>query len=512
MTDLVFSDTGKKLYPHGNWKVLIVDDARGIHSITRTVLRNLIYDNKNLEFYSAYSRREAEELLSSIDDFALVLLDVVMDEDDSGLKLIKFIREELNNSLIRIILRTGNPGMAPEMQVIVDYDINDYEVKTDLTALKLYTMVLASLRNYSDLVTYDRIREGQLRHRRRLSRISESSAALFGAQSMSELVSNIYRELNFLLRGENDFTLSSYAALEDDEAGYRIVEVSGEFSAYIGSNPEVLLESSQLESLRRLKMRKMNLLIHEGSLYLYEDARRFRFLIHFTGISGLELQDRQLLDIFASNISVAFENLRLNREITGTQEELINKLSGVVETRSHDTAQHVQRVGLICELIAGECGIEKGLIHNLQQASAMHDIGKIGIPDEILLKPGVLTDEEFSIMKTHTTIGYSLLEKSNRPLMRMAAKICLEHHEKFDGTGYPRGLRGFDIGLNSRIVSICDVFDSITHGRLHRDPWPIMKAADYLESEKSKSFDPQIVDIFIKKLPQITQINNDYPD
>ena len=511
MANLVFSDTGKKLYPHGNWKVLIVDDSPGIHSITRTVLRNLLYDNKKIEFYSAYNRIEAEELLRSIDDFALVLLDVVMDEDDSGLKLIKFIREELHNSLIRIVIRTGNPGMAPEKQVIVDYDINDYEVKTDLTAIKLYTTVLASLRNYNDLVSFDRIRDGQLRHRRSLSRISEASAVLFGALSMSELVAGIYMELNFFLRGENNFALSSFAALED-EAGYRVVEGSGVFSGYEDRNPEELLEGSQLDSLRKLKKRNMNLLIHENSLYLYEDARQFRFLIYFTGISGLELQDRQLLDIFASNVSVAFENLRLNREITGTQEELINKLSGVVETRSHDTAQHVRRVGLMCELIAGECGIDRETIHNLQQASAMHDIGKIGIPDEILLKPDVLTDEEFSIMKTHTTIGYSLLEKSNRPLMKMAAKICLEHHEKYDGTGYPYGISGSDINLNSRIVSICDVFDSLTHGRLHRDPWPIIKAADYLESEKSKSFDPQIVDVFIKKLPQITQINEDYPD
>ncbi len=253
-------------------------------------------------------------------------------------------------------------------------------------------------------------------------------------------------------------------------------------------------------------------MIQDNSVYLYEDARSFRFLIYMTDISTRELQDRQLLDIFASNVSIAFENLMLNREITGTQEELINKLSEVVETRSHDTAQHVRRVGLCCGLIAGKLGISAELIHDLKLASTMHDIGKIGIPDEILLKPGSLTDEEFSIVKTHTVVGHSLLKRSSRPLLITASIICLEHHEKFDGSGYPNGISGDNIDLNSRIVSICDVFDSVTHGRLHRDPWDVLKAADYLKSEKGSSFDPLIIDIFLENLSAIVQINHDYSD
>jgi len=509
MASLVFAEKKQKQFPHGSWKILIVDDVAGIHSITRTVLRNLIYENKNIDFLSAYNRGEAEDLLRTHDDIALVLLDVVMDEEDSGLKIIRFIRETIGNSLVRIILRTGYPGKAPAQKVIIDYDINDYEVKTDLTALKLYTTVLASLRNYHDLISYDNIRANQLRHRSGLSRISKSSGVLFHAGSVEDLVSGVHRELRGLIGGED--SLSSFAALQD-ESGFRVIEEKGSFRGYLERDPEILIGNERMNSLRMLKKRNRNLLIQEDSVYLYEDARSFRFLVCLGDVSRLELQDRQLLDIFASNVSIAFENFRLNREISGTQEELITRLSEVVETRSHDTAQHVRRVGLFCELIAGKMGIDETLIHNLQMASTMHDIGKIGIPDEILLKPDVLTEDEFSIVKNHTMLGYSLLKGSSRPLLKSAARICLEHHEKFDGSGYPSGLKGDETGLNSRIVSICDVFDSITHGRLHRDPWDIGKAADYLESEKGKAFDPQIADVFLENLSLAIQINQKYPD
>jgi len=511
VTDLVFSDKKQELDTHGSWKILIVDDVSGVHSITKTVLKNLIYENRRLEFLSAYNHKEAEVLLQSHNDIALILLDVVMEEEDSGLKLVRFVRDDLGNPQVRIIIRTGHPGKAPPQKIIIDYDINDYEVKTDLTSLKLYTTVLASLRDYRDLKIFDITRVTQIRHQSALSRVSEASNMLFNSESLEELVSGVHREMLFLAGLYDMEKISSFTAIQD-ESGFRVREVHGIFKENEESDPEELIGKTQFASLRLLKKSNRNLLIQENAISLYEDARNLCFLIYLTGVSTLDLQERQLLDLFASNVSIASENLRLSSEISGTQEELIIKLSEVVETRSHDTAQHVKRVALLCELIAERIGMETELIHNLKLASAMHDIGKIGIPDEILLKPGILTPDEFSIVKLHPTIGNDLLKRSFRPLMRIAAQICLEHHEKVGGTGYPNGLSGGDISLNSRIVSICDVFDSITHGRQHRDPWDIERAADYLNSEKGKSFDPLLVDLFLENLEQVLQVNHDYPD
>jgi response regulator RpfG family c-di-GMP phosphodiesterase len=511
MSDLVFAENRQDSYTHGTWRALIVDDDPGIHAITRTVLRDLIYENRNLEFLSAYSRAEAQKLLDEYDDIALILLDVVMEEDDSGLRLVRYIRDEINDHFTRIILRTGQPGKAPSQRVIVEYDINDYEEKTDLTAQKLYTTVIASLRNYRDLKSLEATRASLVRHRSGLARINDASGSLFESSSPQELVFGVYHQLKNLVGGGEQTFASSFAALQDNSE-FRVIAAEGRFAGSEGSDPRDLIGKIPLESLRKLKRDDRNLLIREGDIHLYEDARNFRFLLHISNPGRLEIQDRQLLDIFASNVSIAFENLRLNREIIGTQEELITRLSEVVETRSHDTARHVRRVSEFCELIAGKFGMTAESVHDLKMASTMHDIGKIGISDEILLKPDILTDEEFSIIKNHTGIGYAILKDSSRPLLQTAAQICLQHHERYDGKGYPAGLKGEDIHINARIVSICDVFDSITHGRIHRKPWPTVKAIDYLKAEKGLHFDPVLAEIMIENAEAAIEINNTFPD
>ncbi|GAB3291075.1 response regulator [Pseudidiomarina andamanensis] len=134
------------------WKVLIVDDEREVHAVTRLALMDLVFEGKGLNFLSAYSRREAEQLISEHDDIAIVLLDVVMDTDDAGLQVAKYIRETVDNRTSRIVLRTGQPGQAPERSVVINYDINDYKAKTELTAQKLFTCVMSALRSYRDII------------------------------------------------------------------------------------------------------------------------------------------------------------------------------------------------------------------------------------------------------------------------------------------------------------------------------------------------------------------------
>lgn len=134
------------------WKVLIVDDEREVHAVTRLALMDLVFEGKGLNFLSAYSRREAEQLISEHHDIAIVLLDVVMDTDDAGLQVAKYIRETVGNRTSRIVLRTGQPGQAPERSVVINYDINDYKAKTELTAQKLFTCVMSALRSYRDII------------------------------------------------------------------------------------------------------------------------------------------------------------------------------------------------------------------------------------------------------------------------------------------------------------------------------------------------------------------------
>ncbi len=510
MSDMVFADKKKDIVTKGTWKVLVVDDDPGIHAITKTVLRDLVYDSRNLECISANGRFEAEKVYEENQDIALVLLDVVMEENDSGLRFVRYIREEQKNSMVRIILRTGHAGLVPSKQIIVDYDINDYEEKTDLTAQKLYTTVIASLRNYRDLKELETRSARLERHRNGLDLISRSSESLFGARGFRDFAAGAYRQLLGLIPG-NEQNISAFVACQDGD-GFKCLLGQGGFSDCAGSNPKDLIGEEAMESLRALKREGRNLLIRDMTVFLYEDARKYRLLLYVAGAVGLEIQDYQILDIYASNVGVAFENIRLSSEIVGTQEDLIARLGEVVETRSHDTAQHVRRVGALCGLLAEHAGMDEIAVHGLKMASVLHDIGKIGIPDDILLKPDVLTDAEFDVIRRHTTVGYNLLANSTRPLLRTAAEICLQHHEKMDGSGYPNGLSGDDISLNARIVSICDVFDSLVHDRQHRKTWTYRAAAEFLVQEKGRSFDPRLIDIFMENLDSAIAIIESMPD
>ncbi len=195
-----------------------------------------------------------------------------------------------------------------------------------------------------------------------------------------------------------------------------------------------------------------------------------------------------------------------------TQNEIVFKLEAVTEARSQETGNHIIRVAYYSKLIAMKLGVPEEDADILKMASTLHDIGKISIPDRVLLKPGKLTQEEFEIMKTHTVIGYDILSNSNKPILKIASKIAHEHHEKYDGTGYPRGISGDEIGVYSKIVALADVFDALGTERVYKKKWEWNKIIDYIKEQSGKQFDPRIVDIFLTNLDEIREIQNSLKD
>lgn len=338
------------------WKILIVDDDIDIHDITEMTLRRLVYENRPLTFINAYSCAEAIVQLEKHPDIAIALLDVVMEKDTSGLDLVRIIREDMNNSNIRIIVRTGNPGLAPEESVTLNYDINDYRGKTELTAQSLRTAVITALRSYMALVT----------------------------------------------------------------------------------------------------------------------------------IKGLK------------------------QEIDDTQRELIYSLGELAESRCIDNSQHVKRVAYISAFLAEKLGFSPRSVDMMHLAASMHDVGKLAIDEKILNKPGKLTAEEFEQVKNHCLYGYELLKNSQRELLKEAAIIAYEHHENFDGSGYPRGLNGNEIHLISRIVALVDVFDALATKRVYKEKWPQDEIISYLHSQRGVKFDPYILDLFFDHIDEINTIFQTY--
>ena len=200
------------------------------------------------------------------------------------------------------------------------------------------------------------------------------------------------------------------------------------------------------------------------------------------------------------------EILDLNREMIETQTELLSTLGDVIETRSHDTANHVRRVAAYAALLGEKYGLSTEDIALLQAAAPMHDIGKIGIPDAILNKPGKLSTAEYEMIKHHTVIGQRILHTSDRKLMSSARAIALQHHERWDGTGYPCGLKGEEINLLARICALADVYDALSLGRVYKAAWPKEKVLRFIREERGGMFDPRIVDLFFENLDELEGI------
>ena len=199
------------------------------------------------------------------------------------------------------------------------------------------------------------------------------------------------------------------------------------------------------------------------------------------------------------------------RELYETRLDIIRRLARAAEYRDNETGIHVIRMSRYCAKLGHIIGLSDSQCDLLLTASPLHDIGKIGIPDYILLKPGKLDPEEWEIMKTHTIIGAELLSGSSSPLMKMAEMIALTHHEQWEGGGYPRGLKGENIPLVGRISGLCDVFDALTSKRPYKAAWSVEDAVVEIKKESGKHFDPTLVEGFLKILPELKSIREEYP-
>ena len=202
----------------------------------------------------------------------------------------------------------------------------------------------------------------------------------------------------------------------------------------------------------------------------------------------------------------------LSDEIINTQKEIIYTMGEIAETRSKETGNHVKRVAEYSKLIALKLGINEQEAEMLKLASPMHDIGKVGIPDNILNKPGKLTPEEFEIMKTHAQLGFDMLKHSSKAILQIAAIVSNEHHEKYNGKGYPRGLKGEDIHIFARITAVADVFDALGSDRIYKKAWEDEKIFELFNSEKGEHFDPKVIEAFFHSLDEIKTIRERFKD
>lgn len=485
------------------WKVLVVDDEEEVHAVTKLVLADFSYEDKRLLFLHAYSGREARKLIAEHPDTAVVFLDVVMEKNNAGLELVRHIREELKNSFARIILRTGQPGQAPAEKVIIEYDINDYKEKTELTAQKLFTTMVASLRSYRDILTIEANRKG-------LEKIIDAATYICRLRSIKNLASGVLSQLVSILHlSENAiYCQTSGIAVSNVQGSFKVLAATGAYEPYIDAEAGEELPAQVLGEVQRATTLKQSICQDSRYIGYFRGERGEEAVIYLEGWRDLSELDRRMIEVFCGNVQVAYENVLLNQEIEGTQKEIIYTLGQLAEMRSLETGNHVHRVAEYSRLLAEKYGLGSREVEMIRLASSMHDVGKVAIPDAILNKTGPLTPTEFEVMKTHTIRAQEMLGLSDREVIKTAIIIALQHHEKYDGTGYPKGLRGEDIHISARITALADVFDALGNDRAYRQAWEMDAILDLIRAERGAHFDPVLVDLFFENLDAILAIRN----
>lgn len=238
----------------------------------------------------------------------------------------------------------------------------------------------------------------------------------------------------------------------------------------------------------------------------------FQAINKMTSTGSFSKKDSEVLTLAASYSGKSLESSILQNEIIETQKEMIETMGEIGESRSQETGNHVKRVARYSYILAKLAGLPNQQAELLKLASPMHDIGKVAIPDQILLKPGKLTEEEFETMKQHTSIGYHVFKHSQRELLRTAAIIAHEHHEKWDGTGYPNRIAGNEIHIFGRITAIADVFDALGSDRVYKKAWPLQRIIDHLTEQRGLHFDPVLLDLFLQNIDDFIQIRNEFSD
>ena len=495
------------------YKVIIADDDRDVHTVTKMVLNDFLLEGVGIEFIDTYSGEETMKVLKEQEDIAVIILDVVMEQDTAGLQVVEYTRNVLHNSMTRIILKTGQPGVAPEEKVIVEYDINDYRSKSELTAQKFITTLYTALRNYRDLKKLED-------HKKGLEKVIESSSDFYNHDNLTSFFSGLLKQLNSIRNFQYDSFMASAEPLNQN-SGFIAYSQENEFQILSATGKYESCTDKYLQEVKhRIPIRELMEQVADRTFFYhryddyyigyYKGFHGSRNLIYLEG--ELNELSEDLIRIFLTSFTFAFDRLFMNRNMMDAMQHIIMMLGETIEYRDGETGFHVRRVSETVRLIAEKSGRDPAFCNEISIASIVHDMGKIAIPDSILQKPGKLTAEEFEKIKAHTRIGYQILNASSIPTIGMAAEIALSHHEKWNGKGYPEGLKGEEIPWHARVTAIADVYDALANKRYYKDAWTDESVFSYLKEERGESFDPALIDLVLANKDALREVQLRYPD
>ncbi|QWR77820.1 response regulator [Candidatus Magnetomonas plexicatena] len=496
---IVFADEKQPQSVKKQWKVMIVDDEEDIHKVTKLALGKLNFQNKKLNFLSAYSAEEAKKLIAENPDMSVILLDVVMESDDSGLQLVKYIRDELKNKFVRIILRTGQPGQAPEENVIIDYDINDYKTKEELTDKKLFTTLISSLRAYTDIRVIESNRKG-------LEKIIEAAASLSNVDSVKILVNGMLSQLISILRLERDSIFGQTVGFLSDKTNgdFLILSGTGAYETSAGKKVKEVIDPTVLKNLDIACQEQKSLFFDNHCIVFFQNNKYLNSFLYLEGFTAFDNHDKELIEHFCANVSNALEKALLQERIETVKSLAINSILKLTECICTNDCGHIHRTGKTAGLLAGAL-MAKGKLYGTDDptfpqqleiaATVYHDIGRLCNLEDDILNLNKLDEHKRRDISEYLFIVNEVIERAleinSNKYLYMAMDIIRHKFTRFDGTGYPENLSGEEIPLSARIAYVSDFYDCLIGEKVGA-----MDSKSALLSIKKLSgsvFDPDIV-------------------
>ncbi len=390
--------------------------------------------------------------------------------------------------------------------MIRDYDINDYKAKTELTAQKLYTTTLTALRAYEHIMILERSKVGMEQVVTATKNVMDKLGFAAFTKAALEQIITLINVTDTMLLDLSDHLYESTKLTTH----IRTLGGTGRFSneqSHFNSPSDL-----PFSDLLHRSIAQGESILEGDEILIYCRSEHYAVVFYLEAEGALADLDKHLLEVFTENLVVGLKNIDLNDQMKSSQREVIYRLTEVVESRSNETGFHVKRVARYCELLAKLYGLSEEQCETILFASPLHDIGKVGIPDRVLNKPGKLDEEEWSVMQTHAQCGENMLAGSDLTLLDAGATIAGTHHERWDGTGYPNGLTGTQIPIYGRICALADIFDALCSKRCYKEPWDLDKVFEYIESESGKFFDPTLVKLFLDNRERFLAIKEELRD
>lgn len=355
------------------------------------------------------------------------------------------------------------------------------------------------------------------RNRDGLDTIVENVDTLFCAKSYQEIsVIALMIIKNLLVSLESEHTdFEGYIAIREGEVFFLGVDEAIEPKEFMIHDGKVLVEIGGKEyDLDMVEAGESNTVFvnkDKLTMFFYEEGEMKAFVILHMHLDQNDVVLNKLVRVLYRNIKLAISNIKLSHDMYLTQEELVRAFSEISESKSGQTGAHIKRVSEYMKIMAETMDLDREEKDSLVIASMLHDIGKLLIPENILEKPGKLTSEEFEVIKTHVHLGYKLLEFCPGRIMEIARVIALQHHEKWDGTGY-LGMKGDEIDYYSRVMAVVDVFDALMSKRSYKERWNIQDAYNEIVGQSGKHFDPEVVELFKIHFNEFLDVLSNYPD